>query len=71
MDRVPRQPAMRPRDRRARPPVSFDKSPIVQWFKRASAVVRWAILILAVGLGAAAIVAVVVAALVTVVENSV
>lgn len=71
MDRGPRQPAMRPGDRRPRPSVSFDKSPIVQWFRRASAIVRWAILIVVVGLGAAAIVAIVVAALVTVVENSV
>jgi hypothetical protein len=41
------------------------------WFRRASALTRWIILIVLVGLGTAALVAVGVAALVTLLESSV
>jgi hypothetical protein len=57
-------------DRRGRPHIPLEQSAFVLWFKKASALTRWGVLILLVGLGAAALVGVAAAALVTLVENS-
>jgi len=49
----------------------LERSRLVQWFRRASAIVRWGILVVIVGVGVAALVAVAIAALITLVDNSV
>ncbi len=71
MDRVPRQPATQSGGNRTRPVMPLERSRLVQWFRRASAIVRWGILVVIVGVGVAALVAVAIAALITLVDNSV
>jgi hypothetical protein len=73
MDRR-RQPAMRAggggtRDRPGTEPEP--EAGFRAWFRRASALTRWIILVLCVGLGTAALIAIGVAALVTLLESSV
>lgn len=62
---------MRPPEVRGRRHIPMEQSPIVAWFRRASAIMRWGVLVAIVGVGAAAIVAVGTAILITLVENSV
>jgi hypothetical protein len=67
---VQHQPATDPPHARPRPQLPFEQSGFVRWFRRASALVRWVVLVLFVGLGAAAVVAVTIAALITLAENA-
>ena len=60
------QPAMRWDVDRARP---IPRLNTLQWFRRTSAVVRWAILVVLCGLGAAAVIALTASAAATLVDG--
>jgi hypothetical protein len=60
------QPAMRWEADRARP---LPRLSSLQWFRRTSAVTRWAILIVLCGLGAAAVIALAASAAATLVDG--
>ena len=66
MDRA-YQPAMRRDPIEARPPVDWTRA--IRWLKRSSAVLRWAFLVVACGLGAAAIIALAASAAATLVDG--
>ena len=59
------QTAMRWDSDRARP----DRVNLIQWLRRTSAVVRWAFLVVACGLGAAAVIALAASAAATLVDG--
>jgi len=65
MDRA-YQPAMRRDVNRTRP---TDWSRAILWLKRSSAVIRWALLVVACGLGAAAVIALAASAAATLVDG--